>query len=224
MENEHFPGIGEIREFQQGKKRHFSSKSGHSKVKDASYRKVSVYTKSMERYMKERERRRQVRLLAEKGFSQKQIASELGVSTRTVKRDWDKIRPYVKGQTRKEIRAVVDERQKEFERRYEGLTVNEELKLLKQDIRVTAKKVHRLQANHTRQELRQQPIRQLDYVLDLDSPTADGFPLVIFPFQGNNMQFTGDFEIRFSVIKNGEKREICNVGISTNTTAPFHSP
>ena len=85
--------------------------------------------------MKERERRRQVRLLAEKGFTQKQIASELGVSTRTIKRDWDKIRPYVKGQTRKEIRAVVDERQKEFERRYEGLTVNEELKLLKQDIR-----------------------------------------------------------------------------------------
>ena len=70
---------------------------------------------------------------------------------------------------------------------------------------LTAKKVHRLQPNHTRQELRQQPIRQLDYVLDLDSPTADGFPLVIFPFQGSNMQFTGDFEIRFSVIKNGEK-------------------
>ncbi|MGO8806528.1 MAG: hypothetical protein ACLQO7_07990 [Candidatus Bathyarchaeia archaeon] len=113
----------------------------------------------------------------------------------------------------------MNERQKEFERRYDGLTVNEELKLLKQDIRSAAKKVHRLQANHTRQELRQQPIRQLDYVLDLDSPTADDFPLVIFPFQGSNMQFTDDFEIRFSVIKNGEKREICNVGISRKTTS-----
>ena len=221
MENEHFPGIGEIREFQQEKKRHFSSKNEHSKVKEASYRKVSVYTKSMKRYTKERERRRQVRLLAEKGFTQKQIASELGVSTRTVKRDWDKIRPYVKGQTRREIMAVVDEKREELERRFEGLTVNEELKLLKQDIRSTANKVHRLQANHTRQELRQQPIRQLDYVLDLDSPTADGFPLVIFPFQGSNMQFTGEFEIRFSVIKNGEKTEICNVGISRKTHSPF---
>jgi len=64
----------------------------------------------MKGYTTERERRRQVRLLAEKGHTQKQIASELGVSTRTIKRDWDKIRPYVKGQTRKEIMQVVDAR------------------------------------------------------------------------------------------------------------------
>ena len=72
----------------------------------------------MERYTKERERRRQVRLLAEAGHTQKQIASELGVSTRTIKRDWDKIRSYVKGQTRKEITAVVDARREELERRF----------------------------------------------------------------------------------------------------------
>ncbi len=139
MENEHFPGIGEIRDFQLPGKHCFSNKAGHSNANKASYRKVSVYTKSMKRYSKERERRRQVRLLAEAGHTQKQIASELGVSTRTIKRDWNKIHSYVKGQTRKEIRQVVDERQQEFKRRYEGLTVNEELRLLKQDVKEAVK-------------------------------------------------------------------------------------
>jgi DNA-binding transcriptional regulator LsrR (DeoR family) len=47
-----------------------------------------------------------------RGLSQRQIASELGVSARKVKRDWGKIRAYVKGQYRREIRAVVDARRK----------------------------------------------------------------------------------------------------------------
>ena len=116
-----------------------------------SYRKVSA------RYKRERERWRQVRLLAEKGFTQKQIASELGVSTRTIKRDWDKIRSYVKGQTRREVRAVVDERQEELERRNEGLTVNEELKILKQDIEAAAKEARALQISARRQERARAP-------------------------------------------------------------------
>jgi len=118
LENEHFHEISENKEVQQQKKGRFSKNTGYSGAKEVSYRKVSVYTKSMARYRLERVRRRLVRLLAEKGFSQKQIASELGVSTRTVKRDWDKIRPYVKGQTRKEITAVVDARREELERRF----------------------------------------------------------------------------------------------------------
>ena len=221
LENDCFPETSEISGVQHGKKRQFSSKSAHSGSKEASYRKVSVYTKSMRRYRLERERRRQVRLLAEQGFTQNQIASKLGVCTRTVKRDWDKIRPHVKGQFGKEIRAVVDERQPEFERRREGLTVNEEFRLLKQDLKEAAKKVRSLQSSHRRQQQRKQPIRQLDYVFDLDSPTADGFPRIILPFQGSNMRFVGNFEIKFWVIKNREKRELCNVGVSTKTTSPF---
>jgi DNA-binding NarL/FixJ family response regulator len=63
-----------------------------------------VYTNSLERWRKERERRRKVRVLANKGYTQKQIALELGVSTRTVMRDWDKVRSYVKGQRNRELR------------------------------------------------------------------------------------------------------------------------
>ncbi len=220
MENEHFPGIGKIREFQQGKKRCFSNKTTHSGAKEASYRKVSVYTKSMARYTKERERRRQVRLLAEKGHTQKQIASELGVSTRTIKRDWDKIRPYVKGQTQKEIMQVVDARREELERRYEGLTSNEKLKLLKQDVKEAVKETRALQTSHRRQEQHQQSVRQLDYTLDLDCPTADGFPGVIVPPKGS-FPLSGGLEMKFYAIKNGEKRELFNIHMSTKNASPF---
>ena len=221
MENEHFPGIGEIRDFQLPSKQCFSNKAGHSNANKASYRKVSVYTKSMKRYLKERERRRQVRLLAEAGHTQKQIASELGVSTRTIKRDWNKIHSYVKGQTRKEIRQVVDERQAEFERRYEGLTVNEELRLLKQDVKEAVKEARALRTSHWRQEQRQQTARQLDYTFDLDTLTADGFPRVIVPPQGS-IPLSGGVGMKFYAIKNGEKKELLNLSISTTNTSSFH--
>ena len=133
-ENEHFPGLGEIRGFQQEKKRVFSKPASNEGKDKSAYRKVKVYTKSMGQYSRERKRRRSVRLLAEEGLTQRQIATALNVSTRTIKRDWNKIRPYMKGQVHKEIRQVEDERHKEFERRYEGLTGNEKLRLLKQDI------------------------------------------------------------------------------------------
>lgn len=220
MENEYFPEIGDIDEFQQGKNGCFSSKTGHSGAKGVSYRKVSVYTKSAKRYRLERLRRRLVRLLAEEGFTQKQIANKLGVSTRTVKRDWDRIRSYVKGQTLKEIREVEGERQREFERRYEGLTVNEELKLLRQDIKAAAKKARALQGSSRRQGLRQQTVQQLDYIFDLDSLTADGFPRVIVPPQGS-IPLSGAVEMKFYAIKNGEKRELLNMSISKKTTSPF---
>jgi len=221
LENEHFPGIGEIRDFQLPSKQCFSNKAGHSNANKASYRKVSVYTKSMKRYLKERERRRQVRLLAEAGHTQKQIASELGVSTRTIKRDWNKIQSYVKGQTRKEIRQVVDERQAEFERRYEGLTVNEELRLLKQDVKEAVKEARALRTSHRRQEQRQQTARQLDYTFDLDTLTADGFPRVIVPPQGS-IPLSGGVGMKFYAIKNGEKKELLNLSISTTNTSSFH--
>ena len=220
MENDHFHGISEISDFQLPRKQCFSNKTGHSTANKASYRKVSVYTKSMERYTKERERRRQVRLLAEKGHTQKQIASELGVSTRTIKRDWNKIQSYVKGQTRKEIRQVVEERQQEFKRRYEGLTVNEELRLLKQDVKEAVKEARALQTRDRRQEQRQQTTRQLDYTFDLDCLTADGFPRVIVPPLGS-IPLAGGVGMKFYAIKNGEKRELLNISISTTNNSPF---
>ena len=218
MENEHFPGIDEIREVQHRKNRTFSSEPGHSNVKEASYRKVGVYIKSMKKYRHERERRRQVRLLAEKGHTQKQIASELGVSTRTIKRDWGKIRSYIKGQTRKEIRPVVDAHQKEFEQRYQGLTANEKLHLLKQDIKSATKSAHKLSSSHTPRNPHQQPLRQVDYILDLDSPTTDGFPSVILP----QKVISTRRRIRNEVLRNKKQRKKKNSSKSPYQQKPPH--
>jgi hypothetical protein len=104
LENEHFAGLGEVRAVQHRRKWTFSNDRSHSGACGASYRRVCVYTNSLERWRKERERRRKVRVLANKGYTQKQIALELGVSTRTVMRDWDKVRSYVKGQRNRELR------------------------------------------------------------------------------------------------------------------------
>jgi transcriptional regulator with XRE-family HTH domain len=195
----------------------------HFDVKDASYRKVSNYTKSVERYTRERERRRRVRLLAEKGFTQRQIAGELGVSTRTIKRDWDKIRSYVKGQCKKEIRQIADEKSEQFERRYEGLTFNEELKLLKQDVKEVSKKARALQRRSRQQKQQSQQGRQeLDVTLNFDDQTPDGLPrLTVFPTQ-QSVRFSGEFHVKIHAFKNGEKRELFNLHFSTKVTSPFY--
>ncbi len=89
-----------------------------------SYRKVGSYTKSLGRWRKERERRRRVRVLAGKGLTQKEIALELGVSRRTVIRDWAKVRSYVTSQCNKEFREMVQREKQEPREKY-GFVFNE---------------------------------------------------------------------------------------------------
>ena len=88
MKDGPFAKTGKNRKIQQTKKVRDKVQSSRQSIQEVPYRKVSTYTKSAKRYKLERERRRQVRLLIEKGFSQQQVAEELGVSIRTVKRDW----------------------------------------------------------------------------------------------------------------------------------------
>jgi transcriptional antiterminator len=61
-----------------------------------------------------------VRLLAEKGLSQKQITLQLGVSTRTVMRDWKKVEPYAKSQVNKETKKSCEQYRAEAEQAYLG--------------------------------------------------------------------------------------------------------
>jgi IS30 family transposase len=52
-------------------------------------------TKSIARYKLERARRKKVLELTEEGYTQTQIASQLGVSRKTVYRDLKRLRPYI---------------------------------------------------------------------------------------------------------------------------------
>jgi len=140
LEKAAFPESVDNMGIRQPEKVQFGSLDKRSGVGRASYRRVSVYTKSVVRYKLERERRRQVRVLAEEGFTQKQIAVKLGVSTRTVKRDWGKVQSYLKWQFDKEIGQAAEEKSLQVEGKFDGLTLKEELKLLKKDIKRAKKR------------------------------------------------------------------------------------
>ena len=59
------------------------------------YRKMTVYTKSISRYKKERSRRRRVLEMRQKGWDLAYMANQIGCSVKTVQRDLFKLRRYV---------------------------------------------------------------------------------------------------------------------------------
>jgi hypothetical protein len=160
----------------------------------------------LERWRLERERRRKVRALVAKGYSQKQIAHELGVSTRTVMRDWDKVRSYVKGQQNKREKL-------EFPRKY-GLSFNDAMEYLKQSQRNFPT---RLPVANTLPPVRSKPpgkkCREIEVILNLDLLAPNGFPSVsVSPAEA--FILSGELFVRVNACKNGEKREMCNLHLS----------
>ena len=147
MKNEPFTEISQNSDIQVSKKgvktcenRFRTRVDGSRTPRKARYRKIHVYTKSLERYKLERARRRKVRSLARKGLKQKEIANELGVSIRTVKRDWKKLTRYINGQFNRQVWEVNAKQMEKERQRYEGLTIKEELKLIKKDLKALKKR------------------------------------------------------------------------------------
>jgi transposase len=216
LENEHFPGIDELRESQLLQRGSFSrGKASWRSVHEPHYRKLEVYTKSTGQYKKERARRRQARVLAAQGFTQAQIAKKLGVHIRTVKRDWIKIRPYVRSRFKKAISQIREQERKEYQQRFEGLTSNQKLGLLGRDlkgIKEASEKIKMLQQASLKEQERQR--RQLIVTLNFDEQTEDGFPrVVVFP-AAPHLQLSGKFDVKLLGLKNGEKRELCGLHFS----------
>jgi transcriptional regulator with XRE-family HTH domain len=169
-----------------------------------------VYTKSLERWRKERERRRKVRALAAKGYTQKQIALELGVSMRTVKRDWDKVRSYVKGQQNREMRRQVEREKHEFPQKY-GISFSDAMEYLRQSQRDFPR---RLQVANTPPAVPNKPAgkrcREMEINLHFDLPAPNGFPSVsVCPTEA--FYFSKELCVRLKACKNGEKLELCNL-------------
>jgi DNA-binding CsgD family transcriptional regulator len=65
-------------------------------AKMAKYRQMHQYSKSIREYKKERERRQKVFQLYSQGYTQKQIAEQIGVSPKTVYRDLKKLHSWFK--------------------------------------------------------------------------------------------------------------------------------
>lgn len=94
------------------------------------YRKMRVYCKSIQQYQAERIRRRRVRELSEKGFTQDVIARQLGVSLKTIARDQHKLARYLRGQWNRQDRHDLES----FIARVEALPSAERFELLTEAI------------------------------------------------------------------------------------------
>ena len=199
LNNGHFPEKDENMGFQHHENEEFSVKKGGYTKMEASYRKVDAYSKGLLQYRRERERRRKVRVLVEKGFSQRQIAAELGVSVRTVKRDWNKIRAYVKGQQNKALlKKATDEMASDtFGHWSEDLSVSERSKILKK----------LLKPRKPRKPGKVED-RELIVYLNMDNLAANGFPRVTtFPAEPH-LEFSGTLNVSIRMIKDGERLEL----------------
>jgi len=99
-------------------------------IKTPEYRKINTYTKSIEQYWKERNRRKQAWELSGKGFTYKQIAEKLGVSERTIKRDMRKLRRHYIGQFNKKKRAIFEKQRNQVSQLLEGLSLSQRFHVL----------------------------------------------------------------------------------------------
>ncbi len=101
------------------------------------YRRVARYCKSVARWRLERARRREVIRLRLEGKSLVEIAVVLGVSLRTVKRDFARVKPYLKSQLR--VRRLQEE-QRRMEAMFGGMSTMERFEALEQLLRFPKKR------------------------------------------------------------------------------------
>jgi AraC-like DNA-binding protein len=134
------------------------------------YRRVRKNFKSPKRYWLERNRRKRVMELCEQHLSCRQMAEQLGVSERTVKRDLARIRPYYERQIRHFLNRVEQERREEAAAQLEGLSLNEQFRLLK-------RRAAAIIDLHKLMEKREYIRHQMSITIDLDN-VSQGFPAI----------------------------------------------
>ena len=94
------------------------------------YRKKGKITKSIKQYKKERGRRKKVMELHDKGYTQQQIADELGVSRKTVQRDLKKLARYLKSLTNRRNRELDEKLRASFKATLNRLPIVKQYELV----------------------------------------------------------------------------------------------
>ncbi len=181
-------------------------------LKRPGYRKKHVYTKSIAKYRKERERRKRVCELS--NLSQDEIAKRLGVSVRTVQRDQAKIKPYHKGQFNRFCRELNEKEMREYNENSEGLSLPQRAKLL----------MALLERQRKEEEDHKRFLRTFFIDIDLDRCAADGFPLAKPFIASHKMNLKEGIQFVVVFRKNGQKYavNVGNLAQSTNTaTNPY---
>jgi hypothetical protein len=180
-------------------------------LKGPGYRRKHVYTKSVAKYRKERERRKRVSELS--NLNQEEIAKRLGVSVRTVQRDQAKIKPYHKGQFNRFCRELREKEMREYNETSDSLSLPQRAKLL----------IKLLDHQRKEEEAHKRFLRTFFIDIDLDRCAADGFP-VAKPFIASHKVNLKE-GIQFVVVfrKNGQKYAV-NVGNLAQTNSTSANP
>ncbi len=181
-------------------------------LKGPGYRRKHVYTKSIAKYRKERERRKLVCELS--NLTQLEIAKRLGVSVRTVQRDQAKIKPYHLGQLNRFCRELREKEMREYKEISESLSLPQRAKLLNK----------LLDCQRKEEEAHKRFLRTFFIDIDLDRCAANGFP-VAKPFIASHKMNLKE-GIQFVVIfhKNGQKYavNVGNLAQSTNSAGNLY--
>ena len=154
------------------------------------YRRIQTYCKSTKQYWKERNRRKKARELSAQGFTYEQIAEKLGVSLSTVKRDMKKLRPYILGQFRREMRLFHEEQQRKFRQQMDGMSLWQQYDFLhEQTQRYLAARYGRKYRGH-----------YTIFYLDMTQPDEYGIPkLTQLPRQTRSTPLAYPYKIRVVV-------------------------
>ena len=168
-------------------------------LKGPGYRKKHVYTKSIAKYRKERERRKRVSELS--NLNQEEIAKRLGVSVRTVQRDQAKIKPYHQGQFNRFCRELHEKEMREYNETSESLSLQQRAKLL---IKLLDRQ-RKEEADHKRF------LRTFFVDIDLDRCAADGFPLAKCFIASHTVNLKDGIQFMVVFRKNGQKQAV-NIG------------
>lgn len=112
----------------------------HTNIKrKAKYRRINKYTKSIAQTKRERARRMKVLELWLKNWGIGRIASDLGVSKRTVHRDLERLGETIKRRFERPARAGSEETRVQMMKRLEGLSPVEQAKRINEQLANTKK-------------------------------------------------------------------------------------
>jgi len=184
--------------------------SRFSYEKASNYRRMHRYVKGISQYKKERERRRQIRLLNEQGLTQKQIAEKLGVCLRTVKRDWKKLKPYVMGQWHQRISELEEQRRKELFASVEGLSLAQQSRVL---FKRLTDEIIRMKALEREREYNRHTAK---IFINLDK-LRDGYPAV--SFWPSNPTFQMPMYLHLVFVKDGQYKDMGALQLKTHASS-----
>ena len=171
----------------------FDTKKHTNVKKKARYRQIGKYYKSLDRFKAEKNRRKQALELQNQGLSIKQIAQQLHISERTVKRDFAKIMIFIKSKRtqlrRNESFAALS--------KFQAMTLMEQMQYVK-DYEERKRRIYR-----TRQ------CNLLHISIDLDQVLVGKYAMSYKPKLPVQMQQNG--KITIELLTHGKKQTIARI-------------